>query len=173
MVLKTKKPVFYLRAFKCKEIAMNFSNRPALFRRYFKFHFGFVAVAEVDPGFIGTEFFYFIQNMDPAAIDLITFLVADGPGQLNGGNAAEDLPAGAGLGADLERGSLEDFDNLIDLRHELGFLLLQLFPSFLELFEVGGVGLYRQLTRNEVVTGISVLDAHLFMRRSEVVYVLD
>jgi hypothetical protein len=48
-----------------------------------------------------------------------------------------------------------------------------LFPSFLKLFEVGRAGLYCKFAGNKVVAGISVLDAHLFMGGSEVVYVLD
>ena len=111
MVKKTKKPVFYLRAFKDKDNLMNFSKQPKdrletgsyLFGGHFKFHFSFVAVAKVDFGLIGAECLYFIQDVDAAAIDLITFLVADSAGQLDGGNAAEYLSAGAGLCADLQR----------------------------------------------------------------------
>ncbi len=58
-------------------------------------------VAEVDLSFVSAEFLYFVQDVDPATIDLIAFLVTDGPGQLDGGNAAEYLAAGACLRSNL------------------------------------------------------------------------
>ncbi len=81
--------------------------------------------------------------MDPAAVDLITLLITDRPGELYRGNAAKDLAAGTGLGADLQRRSFQHLDNLIDFRQELGFLLLQLFPPLFQLFQVGRIGFYR------------------------------
>jgi hypothetical protein len=91
---------------------MNFSKRPGnrpkagsayrLLGGHFKLHFSFIAIAKVDPGFEGAELLYFVQDVDATAIDLIAFLVADCAGQLDGGNTAEYLAAGTGLGADLQ-----------------------------------------------------------------------
>ena len=138
-----------------------------------KFYFRFITVTKIDFGFISTQFFYFVQNVDPAAIYLIPFLIADGAGKLHGGDTAEYFTACACSCADLERSGLEHFDDFIHFCHQLGLFLLQLFHAFVELFQIGRIGLYCQFAGNQIVAGISVFNAYLFMSGSQVVYVLN
>lgn len=53
-----------------------------LFAHYFKFNFNYIAISEVNGGFMATQFFNFVGNVDALAIDLITFLVTDSTGNL-------------------------------------------------------------------------------------------
>ena len=90
--------MIYSRASKeTAKLLANFSKF-GLFCSDLELHLSFVAIAEVNPGFISAKFLHLIEDMDPAAVDLITFLIADSPGQLHGSDASEDLSAGPGLG---------------------------------------------------------------------------
>ena len=70
-----------------------------LFSNYFKINIGMLAVAKINGGFISAQFFYFICDMDLFTINIISFLIADGPTDLERCNATEDLSAGTGFGA--------------------------------------------------------------------------
>jgi large subunit ribosomal protein L9 len=93
--------------------------------------FGGGNTTEIDGGFISAQFFYFVGDTDLLAIDLVSFLFADGAAQLQRGNATEDLATGTGFSSDLQ-GAFFQFGNyFIDGRQHLLFFLLNLFSFFL------------------------------------------
>ncbi len=53
-----------------------------LFAYHFKFDFGAMTATKVDGCFISSQFFYFINDVDLAAINCITFLLIDSAAQL-------------------------------------------------------------------------------------------
>ena len=74
--------MIYFMGFKhLANLLASFSNS-TLFRTNLELNFGFIAVAEIDLGFVSTQLLDFVKDMDPATINFVAFLVAYCAGQL-------------------------------------------------------------------------------------------
>src|SRR5690606_30085004 len=103
---------------------------------HFEVNLSCVAITEIDRGFVSAELFHFFRNCDLAAINLVTFLLADSPANLERGNAAEDLSAGTGLCAEFQRTFLQFSNYAVHLCEHLLFFLPYLLQSFFRLLAV-------------------------------------
>src|ERR1043166_9732616 len=100
----------------------NLKNR-GLLSYNFKFNFNVVVFAEIDRSFVRTYFFYIIEQVNAAAVDLVSFLFADSACQLDRSNRTEYFTAGTGFGAKFYRRCFQHLCYFSDLGYQLLFAL--------------------------------------------------
>src|SRR5215218_2107034 len=111
------------------------------------------------------------MNLFP--VNFVPFLISDGTAKLKGCNTSEDLSTGSCFCTHFQRSFIQFSDYAIELGKHLVFFLLYNLQSFVELFTIGWISLYRKTTWNKEVPGIAVLYLKQFILTTEIVYILN